>query len=281
MSIAEFEHFTELLVNYTDDLICLHEPEGNYLYVTPSSKTLLGYSPEELIGKSPYTLFHPEDAERIRSGAHALALQGSVNITETYRMRKKNGGYIWLETLTHPICDEAGNVLFLVTTSRDVTRRRQLELELQANQELLETFFQQSLEACFFMMLDRPIRWDDTVNKEEVLEYALDHQRLTRINSAFAQQYQLPVEELIGLTARICFKNNLELAKRLWRALFDLAISTLKLNFSAMMVAPFGWRGTMFASTTRAKKSSATLACSATLAIASVYKQKLSKKQLN
>ncbi|WP_298976434.1 EAL domain-containing protein [uncultured Thermosynechococcus sp.] len=222
MSIAEFEHFTELLVNHTDDLIGLHEPDGNYLYVTPSSKTLLGYSPEELIGKSPYTLIHPEDAERIRSGAHALALQGSVNITETYRMRKKNGGYIWLETLTHPICDEAGNVLFLVTTSRDVTRRRQLELELQANQELLEAFFQQSLEACFFMMLDRPIRWDETVNKEEVLEYVFDHQRLTRINSAFAQQYQLPAEELIGLTPRICFRDNLELAKRLWRAMFDL-----------------------------------------------------------
>ncbi|MFN4065674.1 MAG: EAL domain-containing protein [Thermosynechococcus sp.] len=222
MIIAEFEHFTELLVNYTDDLICLHEPDGTYLYLTPSSETILGYRPEELIGKSPYTLLHPDDAERIRSGAHALALQGSVNITETYRIRKKNGAYIWLETLTHPICDDAGQVVFLVTTSRDVTRRRQLELELQANQELLEAFFQQSLEACFFMMLDRPIRWDETVNKEEVLEYVLDHQRLTRINSAFAQQYQLPPEELIGLTPRICFQHDLELAKRLWRAMFDL-----------------------------------------------------------
>lgn len=222
MIIDEFEHFTELLVNYTDDLICLHEPDGNYLYVTPSSKTLLGYSPEELIGKSPYTLFHPEDAERIRSGAHALTLQGSVNVIETYRIRKKHGGYVWLETLTHPICDAGGNVLFLVSTSRDITRRRQLELELQAKQELLEAFFQQSLEACFFMMLDQPIRWDDTVNKEEILEYVLDHQRITRVNSAFAQQYQLPPQELIGLTPRICFKDDLELAKRLWRALFDL-----------------------------------------------------------
>ncbi|MCX8063350.1 MAG: PAS domain S-box protein, partial [Anaerolineales bacterium] len=222
MIIAEFEHFTELLVNYTDDLICLHEPDGTYLYVTPSSETLLGYRPDDLVGKNPYTLFHPEDAERIRSGAHALALQGNVNVVETYRMRKKNGGYLWLETLTHPICDEAGNGLFLVTTSRDMTRRRQLELELQAKQELLEAFFQQSLEACFFMMLDRPIRWDDTVNKEELLDYVLDHQRLTRINSAFAQQHQLPPEELIGLTPRMWFKEDLERAKRLWRALFDL-----------------------------------------------------------
>lgn len=38
MIIDEFEHFTELLVNYTDDLICLHEPDGNYLYVTPPAK---------------------------------------------------------------------------------------------------------------------------------------------------------------------------------------------------------------------------------------------------
>jgi len=222
MIIDEFEHFTELLVNYTDDLICLHATDGNYLYVTPSSQTLLGYSPEELIGKNPYTLFHPEDAERIRSGAHALALKGSANLTETYRMRKKSGGYVWLETFIQPICDEAGNVLFLVTTSRDITRRCQLELELKANQKLLEAFFQQSLEACFFMMLDQPIRWDDTVNKEDILEYVFDHQRITRVNNAFAQQYQLPPQELIGRTPRLCFKENLELAKRLWRALFDL-----------------------------------------------------------
>ncbi len=222
MIIAEFEHFTELLVNYTDDLICLHEPDGNYLYVTPSSERLLGYRPDELVGKSPYILFHPDDAERIRSGVHALALQGTTDLVETYRMRKKNGSYIWLETLTHPICDESGTPLFLVTTSRDVSQRKQLELQLQANKELLEAFFQQSLEACFFMMLDRPVRWDDSVDKEATLEYVLDHQRITKVNTALAKQHRCPAGDLIGLTPRDCFGHDLELAKRLWRALFDL-----------------------------------------------------------
>jgi diguanylate cyclase (GGDEF)-like protein/PAS domain S-box-containing protein len=222
MLIGEFEHFTELLVNYTDDLICLHEPNGCYLYVTPSSERLLGYRPDELVGQSPYRFFHPDDVERIRSGAHALALQGTTELVETYRMRKKNGSYIWLETLTHPICNEQGTPLFLVTTSRDVSRRKQLELQLQSNQELLETFFQQSLEACFFMMLDQPVRWDDTVDKEAILEYVFDHQRITKVNAALAQQYRCSEDQLIGLTPRDCFGHDLELGRRLWRALFDL-----------------------------------------------------------
>ncbi|XFA72092.1 EAL domain-containing protein [Thermosynechococcaceae cyanobacterium Okahandja] len=222
MIIGEFEHFTELLANYTDDLICIHEPNGCYLYVTPSSERLLGYRPDELVGKSPYTLFHPDDAERIRSGVHALALQGTTDLVETYRMRKKNGSYIWLETLTHPICDESGTPLFLVTTSRDVSWRKQLELQLQASKELLEAFFQQSLEACFFMMLDQPIRWDDTVDKEATLEYVLDHQRITKVNPALAKQHRCPADDLIGLTPRDCFRHAPELAKRFWRALFDL-----------------------------------------------------------
>ena len=42
-----------LLAEKTSDLICLHEPDGRYLYISPSCRRLLGYEPEALLGTDP------------------------------------------------------------------------------------------------------------------------------------------------------------------------------------------------------------------------------------
>ncbi len=116
-----------LLAEKTSDLVCLHEPDGRYLYISPSCRRLLGYEPEDLLGTDPYDLFHPEDVERIRSEAHDKALEGQGAVSVTYRIRKKSGEYTWFETLTEPILDESGEVVRLQTASRDVSERKRAE----------------------------------------------------------------------------------------------------------------------------------------------------------
>ena len=119
------------LAENTTDLVCLHEPDGRYLYVSPSVAELLGYEPEELLDRDPYTLFHPDDIEHIRSEAHAQALAGEDHIEVVYRIRKKNGEYTWFETATKPIFDDAQNVIQLQTSSRDISKRKKAEEELR------------------------------------------------------------------------------------------------------------------------------------------------------
>ena len=116
-----------LLAEKTSDLVCLHEPDGRYLYISPSCRRLLGYEPEDLLGTDPYDLFHPEDLERIRSEAHEKALGGQGAVSVTYRIRKESGDYTWFETLTEPILDESGEVVRLQTASRDVSERKRAE----------------------------------------------------------------------------------------------------------------------------------------------------------
>jgi PAS domain-containing protein len=77
-----------LLAEKTNDLVCLHEPDGRYLYISPSCRRLLGYDREDLLGTDPYELFHPEDLERIRFEAHEKALEGQGAVSVTYRLRK-------------------------------------------------------------------------------------------------------------------------------------------------------------------------------------------------
>ncbi|AFY61594.1 PAS domain-containing protein [Synechococcus sp. PCC 6312] len=214
--------FAQLIALHTDDLICVHEPDGSYLYLTPSCQDLLGYDPAELVGSTPYFLFHPDDVEAIRSGPHALALQGVTNVHITYRMRKKSGGYIWLETLTRPILDEAGNVLLIVTTSRDITQRRLVEKQLSTNEQLLETFFSQSLDACFIKLLPRPLNWQDEPNREAAIEYALFNLRITKVNDATCTMYRAGRERLLGLCFGDMFRKDLDQGRQLLKALFHL-----------------------------------------------------------
>lgn len=138
-AIRASEERYRLLSEHTHDLICMHDPEGHYLYVSPSCRTLLGYDEGELLGKSPYRFFHPDDRDRIRQESHNAMLKGRKLDRIEYRMERRNGRYIWLETYTKPVLDDRGHVVHLVTASRDITERRRIAHSLAESQQFLET----------------------------------------------------------------------------------------------------------------------------------------------
>ena len=85
----------------------------------------------------------------------------------------------------------------------------------------LELFFSQSLDGFFFMMLDEPIAWNDRADKEALLDYALDHHRVTKANDAMLRQYGASPDQFIGITPRQLFAHDLGYARRVWREFFD------------------------------------------------------------
>ena len=129
-SLRESEERYRLLAENINDLVCLHHPDGRYLYVSPSCEVLLGYRYDEMLGQDPYSFFHPHDCDRIRQQAHVWAMKGQI-IPIIYRMRQKSGNYIWFETLTTPLTDARGQIVQLQTTSRDITKRIQVQKQLE------------------------------------------------------------------------------------------------------------------------------------------------------
>src|SRR5213596_3354410 len=75
---------------------------------------------------------------------------------------------------------------------------------------LLEAFFERSQDGFFFMMLDQPIEWGPSVDKDAVLDYVFAHQRMTKVNPAMAQQFRATPETLIGMTPADFFRHDLE-----------------------------------------------------------------------
>lgn len=87
--------------------------------------------------------------------------------------------------------------------------------------ELLELFFSQSLTGAFFMMLDEPVEWTATTDKERTLTYVFEHQRITRVNRVMLDQYGASTDELVGRTPAQLFAHDLPAGRVVWRQFFD------------------------------------------------------------
>ncbi|NBC46735.1 MAG: PAS domain S-box protein [Gammaproteobacteria bacterium] len=125
-----------LLAEHSSDLISKHSSDGTFLYVSPSCRTLLGYAPEELVGRSPYELFHEGDLEAIRASHETVLSSKSVDRVE-YRMRRQNGDWVWLETNSHLVDDpEDAQGYVILAQSRDVTEAHQLRRAMVQSQKM-------------------------------------------------------------------------------------------------------------------------------------------------
>lgn len=103
----------------------------------------------------------------------------------------------------------------------EVEERKRIEELLRQREEQLELFFSESLDGCFFMMLDTPVTWDDAADKEQVLEYVFSHQRIIKANEAILYQYDIPLNQFLGMTPQDFFAHDVEYGKSLWRQFFD------------------------------------------------------------
>ncbi|EMF98212.1 PAS domain S-box protein [Leptospira borgpetersenii str. 200701203] len=111
--------FYKFLIERSPELISFHDPDGIFLYVSPSVTSILGYQPEELIGKNPYDYFSPLDKNRIFESSHQPILKGREVEHVEYQFLRKDGKYVWLQTITQSIRDDHETVIALFSTSRE------------------------------------------------------------------------------------------------------------------------------------------------------------------
>ena len=128
--VSEIRHHFDLYSEYTTDIITKYTPEGICSYASPTSVKVLGYRPDELVGKNFYDLFHPDDM-RIKRRVFTKLIKEPDNKSISYRIIKKDGSYMWLETNSKPVTDtRTGQVIEIVAVSRDITERKETEERL-------------------------------------------------------------------------------------------------------------------------------------------------------
>jgi len=132
VALADSERRFRLLAENSSDLITSIDPGGVRTYVSPSCRTLLGYEPEELIGRISVEILHPDDRDRIARHLQSALEHGPA--IEEARFRHKTGTWVWLETRSRAVRDERGAVIEVLAVARDVTDRRAAEETLRASE---------------------------------------------------------------------------------------------------------------------------------------------------
>ena len=117
------------------DFISLHDPSGKYLYASPAARRMLGYRPEEMTGCPANAFLPPADLARIAEGDRRLVSAEAPAVTLEHRLRRKDGTFVEVETVSSAVPDERGSVRQILRVTRDITERKRMESRLVDGQK--------------------------------------------------------------------------------------------------------------------------------------------------
>jgi len=144
-ALAEQEAQFRLLAENSSDMISRHNMQGDFLYVSPACRTLLGYEPAELTGQPVIPLIYPEDTNTFLELLSSPTRE-SPTAALSYRARHKNGGFVWLETTVKIIQNPNSEAIEVQASSRDITERKQSQVELQLAHMALQDAYDRTIE---------------------------------------------------------------------------------------------------------------------------------------
>lgn len=176
-----------LLAEYSADVIGCVGPDMRFLYVSPSSVDVLGFTPEEIIAMEPFGLILPEDVPAITATANHNSAPGAESSRATTRARKKDGTIVWLEisarVVRDPVTEQAKETVVIM---RDITERKILEEKLSAL-ALTDSLTGLANRRSFDETLDR--EWRRTLREgSQISLLLLDLDRFKEFNDYYGHQ---------------------------------------------------------------------------------------------
>src|SRR5579863_3113021 len=133
-----FQGFRSLIEN-SPDAISLINRSGEILYGSASTIRVLGYQPEELLGRNCFELIHPEDRDRSSWALQEVLARPPGPLQWYARIRRKDGTYSWVESTVSNLLVEP-DVKAIVVQQQDINARRAAEVEkLQHAEELTKS----------------------------------------------------------------------------------------------------------------------------------------------
>ena len=171
------EERSRRLAETSTDLLVVLDANGRPAYLSPACRELLGCEPDDLIGRNPRDLAHPDDLPQW-SAALAEIAAGADRLTATLRLARADGTWVWSEIRLRVLRDGHGTVLESHATVRDITDRMDARTALEEAEARFRSTFERA-----------PIGMSIT---------GVDG-RFERVNDALAALLGRPREELEGM----------------------------------------------------------------------------------
>ena len=166
-TVADFTYDWETWVN----------PDGSYNYVSPSFERITGYPVQQLLSRPGLLdeIILPDDLtpwQEHRQAVHSLHEKAEIQ----FRIRTKNGQIRWIEHICQPVHDDQGEYLGLRASNRNITYRKQAEIELRTAYTDIEQLKNQLEAESAYLQEEIKLEhnFENIIGKSEALKYALN-----------------------------------------------------------------------------------------------------------
>jgi PAS domain S-box-containing protein len=129
-TLRQSEEKYKSLVESTSDIIWETNAEGFYTYVSPQFENILGYKPDDVLGKTPYNFISDDLLSEINSRNESSPRSTLPFYLLVNKFKHRDGHLVHVETSGVPVNDIAGKLMGYRGVSRDISKRHLAEKEL-------------------------------------------------------------------------------------------------------------------------------------------------------
>ena len=126
---AEGAAMYRFLADNAMDLITRHSTDGRIRFASPAALSMLGRTPDSLLGLAPAALVHPEDLKTMQNALVEASYFGRAAAAEV-RVKRADGSYLWTEMRCRPASPVNGAAADIVAVTRDISERKGQERAL-------------------------------------------------------------------------------------------------------------------------------------------------------
>jgi len=168
------ERFLRTLLESGNDIITVVDADSTIRYESPAVHRILGYAPDELVGRRAFDLIHPEDLPKVKDAFGAGVPDAATPMR--FRFLHKNGSWRLLDGVARNLLHDA-TLHGIVVNSRDVTERAMVHRALRKSEERYRHILQTAQEGVWLVDADL---------------------RTTYVNQRMASMLGYPADELLG-----------------------------------------------------------------------------------
>jgi len=130
------QEFARRLMDSFPDLVVTLDAESRYTFISPQILDVLGYQPEDLIGKKLGSHIDPHDLTAMQELIANLISGHRSNGQIEYRTQHKNGAWQLFRASARPLHDEMGRTTGVIASVRDITEQQRLQQQLIQSERL-------------------------------------------------------------------------------------------------------------------------------------------------
>jgi two-component system cell cycle sensor histidine kinase/response regulator CckA len=153
------QRFRSFVENVNDVIFAL-TPAGEFSYVSPNWTDAFGYDVSETVGRPFAPFVHPDDVPGCVDFMQRVLGTGRKQSGVEYRVKRKDGSYVWYRANASPMQDPVTNSLTLLGIGRDITEMKQVEETLRQSEERFSAAFHASPDAISLSRLGNGIYLD-------------------------------------------------------------------------------------------------------------------------